>query len=111
MPLDFTHITAVGALVPLPEMKAFLRITDTSHDDDITAIRDSAQNAILAYLKEAADGTWTDLTVPLPVKHAIKLLTTHYFEHRGDDMHTMSDTEVWAAIDRLLSMYRDPTLA
>ena len=49
------------------------------------------------------------------MKQAIKLLTTNYFEHRGDDMNpSMSganpDADVWAAIGRLLALYRDPTL-
>jgi Phage gp6-like head-tail connector protein len=115
MPLTFSTVTVAGPLVSLDEMKQHLRITDTASDADVTAIRDAAQEAILAYLTTAGDATWTELTAPKRVVHAIKLLATNYYEHRGDDMSpSMSgaqpDTEVWAAITRLLAICRDPTL-
>ena len=46
----------------------------------------TAEEAVLAYLGPAADATWTPATAPVAVKHAILLLTTHYYEHRGDDL-------------------------
>jgi len=116
MPLDYPgRVTIATALVPIAEMKAHLRITDTAHDADVSAIGLAAQDAILAYLTAAADPAWTPATAPLTVKHAIKLLSTHYYEHRGDDMDpTQSgatpDAAVWTAIRELLGRHRDPTL-
>jgi Phage gp6-like head-tail connector protein len=116
--LDFTHDTlgVTGALLSLAEVKDHLRVTDALHDADITAKSDAAQAAVLAYLTTAVDPAWTPLSVPKPVKHAILLLTTHLYEHRGDDMNPSAsgstpDRDVWEAIARMLAMYRDPTLA
>jgi hypothetical protein len=113
MPLDYTHLYAAVPLVPLEEMKTWLRHTGTAHDADITALSAAAQNKVLAYLANAADPTWTDLTAPLEVRHAIKVLTAHYDRHRGDDMSDASGTDeaAWQAIARLLSTHCDPTLA
>jgi hypothetical protein len=118
--LEFSHDPVIAAittpLVPLPDVKVHLRVTDAAHDADITATYAAAQDAILAYLTTAADATWTPTTTPRPVKHAILILTTHLYEHRGDDMSpsdsgSTPDEDVWLAIARLLAMYRDPTLA
>jgi hypothetical protein len=116
--LDFTHDTlgVAGPLVSLAELKDHLRITDALHDADATAKSEAAQAAVLAYLTAAADPAWTPDSVPKPVKHAILILTTHFYEHRGDDMNpspsgSTPDADVWDAITRLLAMYRDPTLA
>jgi hypothetical protein len=116
-PLAFPgRVTIAIPLVPLADMKAHLRITDTAHDADVTAISAAAQDAILAYLTGAADPTWTDATAPRAVVHAIKIFATHLYEHRGDDMDPSTsgatpDAAVWAAIERLLGRHRDPTLA
>jgi len=115
MTLEFSRVVLATPLVPLAEVKAHLRITDAAHDADVTVIYAAAQDEILAYLTTGADATWTETTAPRPVKHAIKLLTTHLYEHRGDDMSpsdsgSTPDEDVWAAIGRLLAMYRDPTL-
>jgi Phage gp6-like head-tail connector protein len=116
--LDFTHDTlgVAGPLVSLADVKDHLRITDTLHDADATAKSEAAQAAVLAYLTTAVDPAWTPASVPKPVRHAILLLTTHLYEHRGDDMSPSTsgstpDREVWEAIARMLAMYRDPTLA
>ena len=115
MPLEFSRVTVAGPLVLLPAIKAHLRLTDTAHDGEAQATFDRAQDAILAYLTTAGDATWTDTTVPLSVAHAILLLTTHYYEHRGDDMDPQQsggtpDAKVWEAIRELLGRHRDPTL-
>jgi hypothetical protein len=108
MALEYSRVTVAGLLVTLPEAKAHLRITDTAHDADITQKLDAAQEAILAYEALATDPAWTDTTAPKAVKHAILLLLTHYYEDRGEDL--ARDEAVWAAIGRLLALYRDPTL-
>ena len=115
MALDFSRVTVAGPLVSLVEAKQQLRIQDSDHDADVTAKMDAAQEAILAYLTTAGDETWDGTTVPKAVKQAILILLTHLYEHRGDDMSptatgTTPDADVWAAIGRLLALYRDPTL-
>lgn len=116
MPLDFSRVTIAVPLVPLADVRTHLRIRDTDHDAEIQSTYDAAQEVIIAFLKAAADATWTATTAPRAVKHAILLLTTHYYEHRGDDMRptdsgSTPDEDVWTAIGRLLALYRDPTLA
>lgn len=110
--LEFSRVT-LPPLVTLEEAKWQLRITDALHDPDITAKMAIAQEAVLAFMGSAADPAWTDTTAPQAVKHAIQMLTTHYYEHRGDDMSPTAsgstpDTAVWNAIWLLLGPYRDP---
>ena len=109
MPLEFSRVTVAGPLVLLPDVKAFLRVTDTDHDGDIQQMFDTAQETILAYLTVAGDASWDDTTVPRAVRHAILLYTGHLYEHRGDDM--APDGAVWSAIANLLGRHRDPALA
>lgn len=53
---------------------------------------------------------WTADTVPIKVKSAIKLMLTHLWEHRGDDMKDHDDA-LWSAVKNLLIDLRDPALA
>ena len=115
MPLEFSGVTVAGPLVLLPDIKRHLRITDTLHDAEAQFAFDAAQAEILAYMTTAGDATWTPATVPLPVRSAILMLTTHYYEHRGDDMDPQQsgatpDAAVRSAIANAVSMLRDPTL-
>jgi Phage gp6-like head-tail connector protein len=116
MTLDFSRVVIAAPLVSLATVKFHLRVTDALHDADIAQKAKAAQDRITAYLTTAADATWTETTVPTPVAHAILLLTTHWYEHRGDDMAPSAsgstpDADVWKAIENLLAFYRDPTLA
>lgn len=52
---------------------------------------------------------YTSATVPKPVQTWTSLWLTHLYEHRGDDMTPAAN--LWAAMERELSLYRDPTLA
>jgi hypothetical protein len=47
------------------------------------------------------------------VKHAILLLTVHYYEHRGDDLgqNRPDEAVIWKELRNLLGQYRDPALA
>ena len=99
-------------LVSLETAKLHLHITGTAHDADITQKLAAAQEAILDYLEDAADDTWTETTVPERVVAAILFYLAHLFQHRGDDMHEagVPDKEVWDAIGRLLVRLRLPAL-
>src|SRR4029077_3116705 len=106
-----------AVLVSLLQAKAQLRITTAALDPGDTEIQlklDQAEAGILDRCNSTAwwraiTPTWTALTVPLTVQAAILLLLTHLYEHRGDDMKP--DAEVWAAIDRLIGLHKDPVLA
>jgi hypothetical protein len=114
MTLTFSRVTLAGPLWTTAEVKALqLRITDAAHDADVEEKLATAEEAVLAYLGPAADAAWTPATAPVAVKHAILLLTVHYYEHRGDDLGTMRPDEavIWKELRNLLAMYRDPALA
>ena len=113
MTLTFSRVTLAGPLLTLAEAKAHLRISDTAHDADVAQKLAAAEEGILAYLGTGADPTWTPETAPLEVKNAILNLTTHYYEHRGDDLGLTNRDEavIWKALRNGLCMYRDPALA
>ena len=115
MTYTFSRVTLAGPLWTVAEVKAIqLRITDAAHDADVEQKLATAQEAVLAYLGPAGDATWTPETAPVAVKHAILLLTVHYYEHRGDDLGSNARSEeaiIWKELQKLLAMYRDPALA
>lgn len=115
MTLTFSRVTLAGPLWTTAEVKAIqLRITDAAHDADVEEKLATAQEAVLAFLGPAGDATWTPATAPVAVKHAILLLTVHYYEHRGDDLGLNARTDdavIWKELRNLLAMYRDPTIA
>jgi hypothetical protein len=116
MALEYSH-DAVRAVVPplvtLADAKVHLRVTDSAHDADVSDKLAVAQAWVLAYMGPAGDTTWTSTTAPTPVIHAIKIVLTLLYEHRGDDMDsgTSSAEATWGHIRTLLSGFRDPTLA
>lgn len=114
MPLTYSRVI-LPPLWTLDQAKTHLRITDTDHDADVQQKLDTAQELICAYLGDAADPAWDATTAPKAVTHAVLLLLTHYYEHRGDDMAptvagATPDADVWKAVQNDLAMYRDPTL-
>ena len=115
MTLTYSRVTLAGPLWTTAEVKAIqLRITDAAQDADIDEKLATAQEAVLAYLGPAADASWTPASAPVAVKHAILLLTVHYYEHRGDDFTgqtNRADAVIWKELQNLLAMYRDPALA
>lgn len=113
MTLTFSRVTLAGPLLTLAEAKAQLQITDTVHDAIVAQKLAAAEEQVLAYLAAAGDPTWTPATAPLEVKNAILGLTTHYYEHRGDDFGVggRDVAVIWRELAEMLKMYRDPTLA
>ncbi len=113
MTLTYSRVTLAGPLHTLDEVKAHLYITGTAHDDVVGQKYATAQEAVLAYLGPAGDASWTPTTAPEAVKNAMLLLTTHYYEHRGDDLgpNRPAEAVIWKELQNGLSMYRDPTLA
>lgn len=112
MPLEYSGVTC-PPLLTLDDAKQHLRITDSDHDADVQQKLEVAQRAVLNFLGVSGDATWTEATVPEDVQHSIRLLLSHYYDNRGDDMSASptADKDVWEAIGRLLAFHRDPTLA
>ena len=113
MTLTFSRVTLAGPLWTTAEVKAIqLRITDAAHDEDIAEKLATAQEFVLAYLGPAGDPTWTPATAPVAVKHAILLVTVHYYEHRGDDLGNARPDQaaIWKELANLLGPYRDVTV-
>lgn len=102
------------ALVSLLQAKMHLHIEDDDHNTDVSMKLAQAEQQILdrcnttAYWRTITP-TWTAATVPGAVQSAILVVLTHLYENRGDDMKT--DADVWAAIDRLIGLHKDPVIA
>lgn len=105
MTLEFSRVT-LPPLWTVDEAKVHLHLTGTAVDADVQQKLDLAQEAVLSYLAAGGDPTWTEVTTPLPVKHAVLLLAAYYYEDRGDG----SVPDVWPKIYALLAAYRDPTV-
>ena len=96
-------------LVTLAEMKTHLRITDTAHDADVAQKLAAGQEGILSWLGTSADPAWTTDTAPEEIKNYIRILTTHYYEHRGDELER-DKAAIWSTIQEGLAFYRDPAI-
>lgn len=105
----------MAAVISLAEAKTQLRIppADFYHDPEIQAALEAADAMIRKYLKSADDPTWDATTAPLDIKQAVKLMTAHVYEHRGDAFGPdgEADNQAWAAVANVLRMWRDPALA
>jgi len=103
--------------VTLAQAKSHLRIDTPALDPGDVEIQlklDQAEALIVGRCNSTAwwravSVAWTASTVPLGVQAAILILLSHLYEHRGDDM--APDEFVWAAVDRLIALTRDPVLA
>jgi Phage gp6-like head-tail connector protein len=100
-------------LITLDVAKMHLHITDTDHDADVQDKVTAASATIRDYLKAKNDPLWTPATVPPWIAAAVKLLTAHLYEHRGDAFGPSQDNDdrVWEAIANLCRRSRDPALA
>jgi len=113
---DFGNITIAVPLVTLQQIKDQLRLTGAAQDAVATMYGAFAQDEILSYLKAGADPTWTETTVPLPVKAQILRRAAFHFRNRGDD--DLADggsgpdraEANWKEIARALDRYRDPAI-
>lgn len=101
-------------LVSLEVAKVQLRITDTDHDADVELRRVQATARIAGILKEKADATWTDATVPGEVQQAVLLLVSLFYE-RGEVTTESAGgvpavAAVYEAVYRLLEPYLGPVV-
>lgn len=112
MPLEFSRVVIAVPLLSLTAAKQQLHITDTAHDAEIAELVDAAQEWVITRLKDAADATWTEVTVPRVVRHCIKLMLDALNERRGgDEGGSDSLRKAIETIDLLLGLYSDPSLA
>lgn len=111
MTLEFSRVTIAAPLVSLADAKQHLHLTDTSHDADVTDKRDAAQEFVITKLFTAADATWTEATVPRAVRSAILLMLDALYERRGGDEGNEELRKAIQAIEDLVALYRDPTVA
>jgi hypothetical protein len=103
--LEFSRVT-LPPLWTVEQAKIHLKVTGTASDADIQQKLDAAQEAIVSYLNQGADPTWTAATAPKAVTNSILLLTAYYYRERGDgDLKSP-----WLAIYETLAAYRDPTV-
>ena len=98
-------------IVTVDEVKTHLRIQHDEEDDYIAGLIAQAQTAAEDYCRvsfepyKGEDGEETE--VPQPVRLAVILMTSFYYENRDiPDMTTYKATRM--AFDSLLYPYRDP---
>lgn len=111
MTLEFSHITIDVPLVSLTDAKAHLHLTDTDHDADVTDKLEAAQAYVISKLMAAADETWTETTLPRPIRAAILLMLDALYERRGGDEGSELLRKAQRAVEELIALYRDPTVA
>ena len=99
-------------IVTVDEIKAHLRIEHDEEDSYIESLIKQAQTAAEDYCRvpfEPVDeeGVPIETNVPEPVRLAVILMTSFYYENRDiPDMTTYKATRM--AFDSLLYPYRDP---
>ena len=98
-------------IVTLDEVKTHLRIEHNEEDDYITSLIQQAQTAAEDYCRvqfePESDDEGNVPAVPEPVRLAVILMTSFYYENRDiPDMTTYKATRM--AFDSLLYPYRDP---
>ncbi len=107
------------ALVTLAQAKRQLQIwTDISSpldevDLDITDKLAEAESIIIDYLKDRADESWDEDTVPGFVRSAVLQQLTELYRFRGDDTEgpKYEDGQLSPTVTNLLRRRRDPALA
>ena len=99
-------------IVSVDEVKTHLRIQHDEEDDYIESLIQQAQTAAEDYCRVqfepvGGDGKPVKQEVPEPVRLAVILMTSFYYENRDiPDMTTYKATRM--AFDSLLYPYRDP---
>ena len=113
-PLDyFVPVVIVPPPVSLEIAKLHLQVTDTDHDTDIAIKLQQASDAVLDYLAQRADASWTELTLPGPVQAAILHMLMYLYDDRGGDQAETQARrrDIWREIEQTLFRFRDPTVA
>lgn len=100
------------ALVSLADAKSHLRIDDDDQDAFLSAQLENAEGIVIDYLKDRADETWDENTVPGQVRASVLLVLGALWENRegvGPDAPDLDP--ISPAVRSLLMRSRDPALA
>jgi hypothetical protein len=111
MTLSYSRVTPAGPLLTLAEAKTHLKITDTASDADVSQKLSAAEEYIFAKLGAAADPAWTSATAPRMVRNAVLILLDAFYERRGGDEGAEQLRKALEAVNFLLSLYRDVSVA
>lgn len=110
-------------LITIEQAKAQVRVVHDAEDGEITELIEDASEAIVGYMKDAADvflttgGDVIDEAVPADVRSACKLEVAHLFKNReGQSDSKIPDQygygyPLCAAAIAKLYRYRTPTFA
>jgi hypothetical protein len=93
-------------LVTLAIAKEHLHVTDPARDAEVQTKLEHASDVIFKRIDTRADPTWTETTAP-PVVQAVTLELLELLWRPEPDRAD----KVWAHIDQLLAMTRDPAMA
>ena len=97
-------------ILSVDEVKEHLRIEDDDEDEYIEGLIRQAQAAAEDFCRVSFDpeeGEETDQTAPEPVRLAVLLMVSHYFENRDNPERAVYGT-MRIAFENLLYPYRDP---
>jgi hypothetical protein len=111
----------MAQLISIPFVKQALRIAEYGpdgailpHEDDelISEYIDTAQEAVLRYLKDSANPTWTETTAPRAVRQSILIAVQGMYDpDQRDLLNGLAHPDPKNPIVAMLSMMRRPTLA
>ena len=90
-------------ILTVDEVKAHLRIEDDEEDDYIESLIRQAQAAAEDFCRVSFENE----SAPEPVKLAVMLMVSHYFENRDNPERAIYGT-MRIAFENLLYPYRDP---
>lgn len=96
-------------VVSLDEVKKHLRIENDEEDDLLTSLIMQAQDVAADYCRVSfgkLDEEGNEASVPEPVRLAVLLFVSHYYENRDISDHS-TYTTMRIAFENLLYPYRD----
>lgn len=102
-------------VITVDEVKIHLRIEDDDEDDYIAGLIRQAQSTAEDFCRVSfepvtetdKEGNETTISAPEPVRLAVLLMVSHYFENRDNPDRAVYGT-MRIAFENLLYPYRDP---
>ena len=94
-------------ILSVDEVKEHLRIEDDDEDEYIESLIRQAQATAEDFCRVSFENEETDQPAPEPVRLAVLLMVSHYFENRDNPERAVYGT-MRIAFENLLYPYRDP---